>query len=48
MDELITVKEEKVKKLEDQGDQILRKLRSADEDSNRCKALEEKLKFIEK
>ena len=48
MDELITVKEEKVKKLEEQGDQMLKKLRSSDEDSNRCKALEEKLKFIEK
>lgn len=48
MDELITVKEEKIKRLEEMCDQSQRKLKNSEEDSVKCKALEEKIKFIEK
>ena len=48
MDELITVKEDKIKRLEEQYDHALKKLKNSEEDSAKCKALEEKIKFIEK
>ena len=48
MDELITVKEEKIRKLEDAIDKQMKKLKNTEEDASRCKNLEEKIKFIEK
>lgn len=48
MDELITLKEDKIHKLELQLETLNRRAKAADEESARCKALEEKLKFVEK
>lgn len=48
MDELITVKEDKIKRLEEQVDLLTKKNKNSEEDSARCKSLEEKIRFIEK
>ncbi len=44
MDELITVKEEKIQRLEDHNDKLSKKIKYADEESQRSRILEDKFK----